>query len=381
MKSVAGRLRLDLAQFRELEAFAAFGSDLDKASSARWTAGAAGRAAQAGRSTRRSRSSERSSRSGPAPPASSTTCRSSDVRRFEAEFLDFVGRDDNGIFDTIRDTEKLDDDTGRARWRGRRGVQGPVHDVARATVAPRRASTRWHEARRRGTTVGAGQERVRGSTEARAEPWPAQLRVLRRRIRSTQSTKKIIRAMELIAASPHRARPRPGWTASSPTPREITRVLSALASSATLDHPLLTERREPEAGGGPGRSPPTAGSPARTTSTCSRGRGARRAAAQRGQGAGALRRRPQGGGLLPLPRPRDGGRRSPASPSSRRTRTPRRSRDALIDAFTAGDATTSGRAPEPTRCSASTSCTSSTPSSARCVAQEPGRQADGCRWR
>src|SRR5512147_2516934 len=32
MKKVAGRLRLDLAQFRELEAFAAFGSDLDKAS-------------------------------------------------------------------------------------------------------------------------------------------------------------------------------------------------------------------------------------------------------------------------------------------------------------------------------------------------------------
>jgi F-type H+-transporting ATPase subunit alpha len=31
MKSVAGRLRLDLAQFRELEAFAAFASDLDAA--------------------------------------------------------------------------------------------------------------------------------------------------------------------------------------------------------------------------------------------------------------------------------------------------------------------------------------------------------------
>ena len=31
MKSVAGRLRVDLAQYRELEAFAAFGSDLDKA--------------------------------------------------------------------------------------------------------------------------------------------------------------------------------------------------------------------------------------------------------------------------------------------------------------------------------------------------------------
>ena len=32
MKQVAGRLRLDLAQFRELEAFAQFGSDLDAAS-------------------------------------------------------------------------------------------------------------------------------------------------------------------------------------------------------------------------------------------------------------------------------------------------------------------------------------------------------------
>ena len=31
MKKVAGTLRLDMAQFRELEAFAQFGSDLDKA--------------------------------------------------------------------------------------------------------------------------------------------------------------------------------------------------------------------------------------------------------------------------------------------------------------------------------------------------------------
>ena len=34
MKKVAGQLRLNLAQFRELEAFAAFGSDLDAASKA-----------------------------------------------------------------------------------------------------------------------------------------------------------------------------------------------------------------------------------------------------------------------------------------------------------------------------------------------------------
>src|ERR1700752_3248895 len=40
MKSVAGRLRLDLAQFRELEAFSAFASDLDKASKAQLERGA-----------------------------------------------------------------------------------------------------------------------------------------------------------------------------------------------------------------------------------------------------------------------------------------------------------------------------------------------------
>jgi F-type H+-transporting ATPase subunit alpha len=40
MRRVAGRLRLDLAQFRELEAFSAFASDLDKASRAQLERGA-----------------------------------------------------------------------------------------------------------------------------------------------------------------------------------------------------------------------------------------------------------------------------------------------------------------------------------------------------
>jgi F-type H+-transporting ATPase subunit alpha len=39
MKQVAGTLRLDMAQFRELEAFAAFGSDLDKATQQQLTRG------------------------------------------------------------------------------------------------------------------------------------------------------------------------------------------------------------------------------------------------------------------------------------------------------------------------------------------------------
>ncbi|MGY2065036.1 F0F1 ATP synthase subunit gamma [Blastococcus sp. SYSU DS0619] len=70
------------------------------------------------------------------------------------------------------------------------------------------------------------------------------LRALRRRIRSTKSTKKIFSAQELIAGA-RIVRAQARVEASKPYAREITRVLSALASSASLDHPLLTERENP----------------------------------------------------------------------------------------------------------------------------------------
>jgi F-type H+-transporting ATPase subunit gamma len=69
------------------------------------------------------------------------------------------------------------------------------------------------------------------------------LRALRRRIRSTKSTKKIFSAQELIAGA-RIVRAQARVEASKPYAREITRVLSALASSASLDHPLLTERQD-----------------------------------------------------------------------------------------------------------------------------------------
>ncbi len=70
----------------------------------------------------------------------------------------------------------------------------------------------------------------------------AQLRVYRRRIRSVQSTKKITRAMELIAAS-RIAKAQARVAAAQPYSVQITRVISALASqSSTLDHPLLKEQ-------------------------------------------------------------------------------------------------------------------------------------------
>ena len=71
----------------------------------------------------------------------------------------------------------------------------------------------------------------------------AQLRVYRRRIRSVQSTKKITRAMELIAAS-RIVKAQAAVNAAQPYSRQITRVISALASQSTIDHPLLQDNVE-----------------------------------------------------------------------------------------------------------------------------------------
>ncbi|WP_432493492.1 F0F1 ATP synthase subunit gamma [Kineococcus auxinigenes] len=68
-----------------------------------------------------------------------------------------------------------------------------------------------------------------------------QLRAYRRQIRSVQATKKITRAMELIAAS-RIIKAQANVRASSPYARALTRAVSAAASNATLDHPLITEK-------------------------------------------------------------------------------------------------------------------------------------------
>ncbi|CAM3359066.1 F0F1 ATP synthase subunit gamma [Stackebrandtia soli] len=69
----------------------------------------------------------------------------------------------------------------------------------------------------------------------------AQLRVLRRRIKSTQSIKKITKAMELVATS--RVGKAQGRVAASlPYAQAITGVMTALASTANINHPLLQAR-------------------------------------------------------------------------------------------------------------------------------------------
>lgn len=70
-----------------------------------------------------------------------------------------------------------------------------------------------------------------------------QQRVYRQRIRSTQSLKKIFRAMELIAAS-RIGKARARVTAATPYSRALTRAVSAVATHSNVTHPLLTERTD-----------------------------------------------------------------------------------------------------------------------------------------
>jgi len=71
-----------------------------------------------------------------------------------------------------------------------------------------------------------------------------QLRVYRRRIRSVASTKKITRAMELIAAS-RILKAQQRVAAAKPYADAITGVVSAVASQTTIRSPLTTPRENP----------------------------------------------------------------------------------------------------------------------------------------
>jgi F-type H+-transporting ATPase subunit alpha len=114
IKKIAGRLRLDLAQYRELEAFAAFGSDLDAASKAQLERGA--------RMVELLKQGQYSPFSVERQVASiwaGTTGKMDsipvpDIRRFETEFLDFIARERKQIFDVISSTRELTDDTVKA---------------------------------------------------------------------------------------------------------------------------------------------------------------------------------------------------------------------------------------------------------------------------
>jgi F-type H+-transporting ATPase subunit alpha len=110
MRKVAGSLRLDLSQFRELEAFSAFASDLDAASRAQLDRG------------ERLVEILKQPQYSPMPAEEQVVVIYAgtkghldavpvgDVRRFEAELLDHVRHHEEGLLKEIRDTKDLSDD-------------------------------------------------------------------------------------------------------------------------------------------------------------------------------------------------------------------------------------------------------------------------------
>lgn len=109
MKQVAGRLRLDLAQYRDLAAFAQFGGDLDKATQARLARGQ--------RMVELLKQGERQPMSFEEQVASIYTgvngflddIQVQKVRPFEAGFLDFLRRERGQVLKGIREKRALDD--------------------------------------------------------------------------------------------------------------------------------------------------------------------------------------------------------------------------------------------------------------------------------
>jgi F-type H+-transporting ATPase subunit alpha len=111
LRTVSGRLRLDLAQYRELEAFAAFGSDLDRASKRALERGA------------RLVELLKQHQYSPYPVerqvvsiwAGTTGALDdvpvADIRRFETEFLDHIAHEHQDIYDTIIESGKIEDET------------------------------------------------------------------------------------------------------------------------------------------------------------------------------------------------------------------------------------------------------------------------------
>ncbi|MCE3553730.1 F0F1 ATP synthase subunit alpha [Pseudonocardia sp. RS11V-5] len=109
MRSVSGSLRLDLSQYRELEAFAAFGSDLDDAS-----ARALGRGERLVELLKQPQYSPYAVEDevvaiwlGTSGQLDSVPV--GDVGRFESEFLAHLRRSHDGVLTEIRDTGKLED--------------------------------------------------------------------------------------------------------------------------------------------------------------------------------------------------------------------------------------------------------------------------------
>jgi len=114
MKAVTGSLKVELAQFRAMEAFAMFASDLDAASKAQLARGQRimevfKQGQYAPYPMEQQVVSLWAIQTGKLDPVPVT-----DVSRFESEFLDYVRRSHDGVLAAIRESGKFDDDNAQA---------------------------------------------------------------------------------------------------------------------------------------------------------------------------------------------------------------------------------------------------------------------------
>ena len=177
MKQVSGRLRVDLAQYRELEAFAAFGSDLDAASKAQLERGqrmvellkqAAVRSRCPTEDQVVSVWAGTTGKMDDVPVA--------DIRRFEKELLDYLHRKEQGLMTSIKEGAQ---DVGRHPH----ALSPTRSPSSRSSSRPRTASCWARTPRPRPSDVRKGPdswEPSSGSTSVASDPSPRPRRSPRR---------------------------------------------------------------------------------------------------------------------------------------------------------------------------------------------------------
>ena len=166
MKKVAGRLRLDLAQYRELEAFAQFGSELDQATQSALNRG----------------------------EKMVATLNQPQYQPWPMEEQVVA------LYAGVNGLPRRHPDRGRAAVPGR-AARAPARRRRRST---RRSARRATSSDETGEQLNAEIEKVKSGFQSSADRKPRSLastQDLKRRVRSITNTRKLTRAMELVASA------------------------------------------------------------------------------------------------------------------------------------------------------------------------------------
>ena len=348
MKTVAAPLKLDLAQYRSLAAFAQFASDLDKATRDQLTRGE-----KLSEITKQPQYQPLPVEKQVAILYAATHGKLDDVptprvREFESQFYRFLETERPDILKELAEKNALSDelagklDEAIERFRvdafGLDAVK--AEPAAKPASAPRRRSRRRRLAARRGSARPAPEaaeapaqpdENAQTVTTRRGRPGGpgptmASQRDIRRRIGSVKNIKQITRAMQFVAASKLK-RAQDATLAARPYSEKLDEVLADLAAVlGQEDHPLLADAEGREAPHRADHDRPTAVGPAQHEHRALRRprhhRQPRRRGGHHGRAQGSRRdapdRRPARGAFRDLRRPPDVRRRAAARPARHR---------------------------------------------------------------